>query len=620
MIVVLAILGSLMASLRLVRRRQPQEGWLALLFLASLIVLVFMLTSRSEWIWANVPLLAVAEFPWRLMGMAALCCAWLIGAGISARPTGKWSRIVAAVGMVAIILGSAVYLYPPKPFVLYGSEGTPSLLDQARYERATGTIGTTTLGEYLPLWVEEVPPPRPLTAKVTAGQAPEKLDRSALPPGVQAELMAHTPHLDHYLFASEQPFVARFFTFFYPGWRATVDGKPVAVQVSSPAGLIEIPIPAGERELILQFTATPLRSATQVISLLSLLLAAGMLIAGLAALFRRPSTPDTGDKTPSRLAQRPAPLTQPTSLPLLVVVLVFLLVKVLLVDHYTGWFRRQSPANEIIGLSHPVGANLDDQVVLVGYDLDRGVVRAGRRLHLTLYWQALERLAEDYSIFVHLDVPPHGTTLLAADKNPPGDAQAQIDIPTSHWELDTYVRDEYRFTVPEDLPPVRYTLRVGLYDPISNEGLGEGIALQELQVLPARSLRPSHLPNRQRVRLGDEIELLGHMLEASSPPALTLFWRAQEPVDEDYVVFVHVVDEQGMVQAQQDGPPYGGMYPTTSWWPGQIIADRRAIPPLAHGERLLVGMYDLATMQRLPTYRNDGTRLPDDAIPLSVQP
>jgi len=232
---------------------------------------------------------------------------------------------------------------------------------------------------------------------------------------------------------------------------------------------------------------------------------------------------------------------------------------VLLADPHTSWFRRQSPPGQVLGISHPAGVNLEDQVLFLGYDLDREVVRAGQPVRLTLYWQALRPVEGDYNVFAHLDAPPYGTTLLAADSDPPGDAQAQIDIPTTRWQTDSYVRDEHRFTIPADLPPVVYALCVGLYDPVTGEGLGDAIELQPLRVLPARPLSPRQVPNRVEYWLGDRIELLGYEIEAGPPPTLTLYWQAEEPPEQDYVVFVHILDRGGEKVAQQDGPPMEGL-------------------------------------------------------------
>ena len=84
---------------------------------------------------------------------------------------------------------------------------------------------------------------------------------------------------------------------------------------------------------------------------------------------------------------------------------------------------------------------------------------------------------------------------------------------------------------------------------------------------------------------------------------MNLFWETQQPVAENYVVFVHLVDETGQLRAQNDDLPRVGAYPTDWWQPGQVIEDRHL---LALPEDLNPGVYQLV----VGLYRQgDGTRL-----------
>jgi hypothetical protein len=602
-IVVLAILGIVAA----VARRRTRG--VAILFGVSLLLAVLMMLPVSEWVWRNVPLLAVAEFPWRLMGVAALFAAFLAGAATTLWPRTGLGAAAPTVVVLAILLGSAVYLYPPQPFVTYGSSGTPSLADQVNYELATGTLGSTTLGEYLPLWVESVPRELPLVPYLKSERPGEKLDSLALPQGVEATLIAHGPHMDEYTFSSDQPFTARFFTFYFPGWGASIDGAPVEVGISVPHGLIEVPVQAGEHTVSLTFGDTQLRSAALLISAVS---SACILV--LALVWRRKS------RTPQVQRREAESFPESHVVVLCAALMALFVVKVVFVDPRTDWFRLESPAGSVQGVSRSLKVSVDDSVLLLGYDLDSHVLRPGQRGRLTLFWQALQPIAKDYAVFVHLDAFPNGTTALAADNNPPGDVQAQIDIPTTHWELGSYIRDEHRFTIPEDLPPAYYGLKTGLYDAETGKGLGQAISLEGIHVLPRHTRHAWLLPNRLRYRLGESIELLGYELERGPAQALTLFWRTDRPLEKDYTVFVHILGQDGKLLEQRDGPPAEGRYPTSRWLPGRIIVDRREMPQRAQEDNILVGMYDLVTLERLPAFGKDDERLANDAIPLSVQP
>jgi len=87
------------------------------------------------------------------------------------------------------------------------------------------------------------------------------------------------------------------------------------------------------------------------------------------------------------------------------------------------------------------------------------------------------------------------------------------------------------------------------------------------------------------------------------PLRVILLWRTPVPIADSFAVFVHVVEAGGTLVAQHDGIPGGGLFPMTSWGPGEAVADRFAIPlpaDLPPGEVVVwVGLYHPANGLRL---------------------
>ncbi len=85
---------------------------------------------------------------------------------------------------------------------------------------------------------------------------------------------------------------------------------------------------------------------------------------------------------------------------------------------------------------------------------------------------------------------------------------------------------------------------------------------------------------------------------------LRLRWRATAAPGASYKVFAHVIDAEENIWGQKDSEPLGGMAPTGSWRPGQVVEDRYGLlllPGTPPGQyRIELGMYDRATGQRLP--------------------
>ncbi|MCY4526204.1 MAG: glycosyltransferase family 39 protein [Anaerolineaceae bacterium] len=114
-----------------------------------------------------------------------------------------------------------------------------------------------------------------------------------------------------------------------------------------------------------------------------------------------------------------------------------------------------------------------------------------------------------------------------------------------------------------------------------------------------------------QARFGDHIVLLRHARNAQqlAPGAVLqvqLDWRTDAALDMRYKVFLQLLDAGGVLVAQHDGEPGGGLAPTSAWVPGETVADRRALV-LPEGLEvgrysLIVGLYtEIDAAQRLPT-------------------
>jgi hypothetical protein len=140
------------------------------------------------------------------------------------------------------------------------------------------------------------------------------------------------------------------------------------------------------------------------------------------------------------------------------------------------------------------------------------------------------------------------------------------------------------------------------------------------------------IPQKMGAQLGESIRLAGYRLaEERLVPGdallLTLYWRADSPIEGYYTVFVHLQGADGDLVAQQDNPPVRGTQPTNEWETHVLIEDPYEVPvavDILPGEYLLsAGMYDPTTGERLKVADASGAGLPDNRIVLAkvqVQP
>jgi len=132
--------------------------------------------------------------------------------------------------------------------------------------------------------------------------------------------------------------------------------------------------------------------------------------------------------------------------------------------------------------------------------------------------------------------------------------------------------------------------------------------------LPPPALSPAQIagiPHRVDADFGGEMKLLGYDLRtASVRPGeavhLTLYWQSLIAMDRNWSVFLHIVDNEGIIVAQRDRYPGQGLMATTLIHPGQTFADDYVVPIPASAYtpvqmQIRVGLYDLRDGTRLPT-------------------
>jgi hypothetical protein len=275
-------------------------------FQAMILVVAFLMTPISEWVWQTIPISSFAQFPWRLgllttTGLAVVAGAVAAtgqrvneatgqrdGAATGANPLPHPFSLfdLSLVVLTAlVILGSYPYLRAevrdPKP-----NEGPVSLAALFRYQQSSDDMtGSTAWTRRIPGWsvlAEQV---------VQEGSIDTKVNYTAIPPG--EVLGVHSVEMDTvhelvWVYAADDQQSVTFFIPYYPGWTAYVYedlGEPVddlkarvgslvarpPIRTTHSEGWMEISVPQGEHFLEVRFEDTPVRVVGKWISLVTLL-------------------------------------------------------------------------------------------------------------------------------------------------------------------------------------------------------------------------------------------------------------------------------------------------------------------------------------------------------------
>jgi hypothetical protein len=258
-------------------------------------------------------------------------------------------------------------------------------------------------------------------------------------------------------------------------------------------------------------------------------------------------------------------------------------------------------------------------VTVVGYGLPQHEVAPGETIPLTLYLTA--RQTPPDIIFPY-------TTL----------GEVRFEYTTdSHllspwWKPGEIIAERFDMRAPLNMQAGVYSLQLGLRNlsqggELRFEGGTPTLSLGEVRVSGASQPLPTGL----MADIGHQIGLVRAsarvgwraskavwneplVVRPGDAIRVRLTWRALAPPDDNWKVFVHLIDAANQPVAQQDNPPLGGAFPTYLWFPkwvaGQQVIDpyRLVVPPgTPPGEYALeVGMYSFTGLQRAPFFDAEG--------------
>lgn len=605
--------GGVLAILyRAVRdRRSGREGFILL----GLALSVGMITPLSGPVWQHVPLLPLAQFPWRFLGLASFFGAAAVGALADvirpAIPSRRIAAGLAVLGIAGLAVTSLARL--PLDFIaITDADVTAQRLGW--YEAFTGDIGTTIRAEYLPAAAS----PRPCTSDLLLGRPPRArfLNGSG-----SAERLSTSARTQHWQVNAEAESLVAFPLHFWPGWRARVDGQPVSTGAVDGSGWVQVPVPEGSHSITLHLGPTPLRRAADLATLAAVLLVIGLwrpvpprlnwlewgLVGGgvltvvvasmvLHSLPARPiDSPLTADfdrapyfhhsgatlrladgstvsvsDAPAVLAPPPpleaqgAPLaTDPAHSP-------------------PGLYfpRLLTGSAALSGSGDPRGpVYLAPQVVMpadstppldaLPLDVNFGIARllaAGSEtqpgeLDVRLWWQAVREASQNYMVALRV-------------RDAGGQDWAALDVqaggaglyPTGLWQPGEIIPDGYRLAMPPGVPPGDMTLTVALYDRRTFEAVGEtridGLRYDYLTPRPCGPLPDIQIDKALGI---DGLDLPGSV-EGAAPLAVNVEWAVLSQPRHEYHLRWQFAAEDGTGWEEQTPLAIGS--DPAGWQPG----------------------------------------------------
>ncbi len=121
------------------------------------------------------------------------------------------------------------------------------------------------------------------------------------------------------------------------------------------------------------------------------------------------------------------------------------------------WVYKAGPLIEEDKIPYLVDAQLGENFRLLGYDFAPAEAQPGETVHLTLYWETIQKTEENYTVFAHL---LNENEILIGQK----DSIPENGLyPTHLWDTGERVQDEYDLVISPDAAQGSYHFAIGMY-------------------------------------------------------------------------------------------------------------------------------------------------------------
>lgn len=213
----------------------------------------FMTHLKSIDIWLAVDRLKYLQFPWRFLTLVIFSLSFVVGS-IFVYIKGKLSLALGTFLIIAVILFNWTYFLPE-----YGKLG--KLTDEEKFTGAAWDLQQTAgIYDYLPLNAKRAPnSPKKDTFEFIRGS------------GKVTKVEDGTYWSKGNIFVSEDNSEIRINIFDFPGWKVFVDGKEISHYISDNEewGRMYITLNSGEHFVYVQFHNTPVRTISNIVTLLA---------------------------------------------------------------------------------------------------------------------------------------------------------------------------------------------------------------------------------------------------------------------------------------------------------------------------------------------------------------
>lgn len=222
--------------------QKSEKKSLFIFFLLVSVLSIFLSLQISKSVWEMLPS-SLVQFPFRVLSYLIFSVAFLAAYSIY---NFKKQKLVVGILILFLLLPS---------YYEYGLPKDKFIKDDSFY--STNEATTTVQDEYMPKWVKNKP----------IGHFEKKVE--ILKINGEIKNLSYDNKKIEFDFTSQGTSTIRINSIYYPGWKASVNGRQSPISYDNPDGVMELEVAPGNAKIKLIFGETPIRIVSDLVSVVS---------------------------------------------------------------------------------------------------------------------------------------------------------------------------------------------------------------------------------------------------------------------------------------------------------------------------------------------------------------
>lgn len=220
----------------------------------GVLVSIFMIHPRSEFVWKAIESLKFIQFPWRFLMLTIFFISFLSGGIFFFLQNQKIKKIMWIVLVTLVVILNFSHFRPEK----FIQTSDKELLTGENWDKQI----KRSIFDYLPIYAKA--PPAELATK----------RYEILSGDIKVINYKEGTNWISFNTYSKTNSTIRLSQYYFPDWKILIDEKETSIEYNNSLGLMTINIPKGDHKIEARFYDTPIRSISNIISLITVLLMA----------------------------------------------------------------------------------------------------------------------------------------------------------------------------------------------------------------------------------------------------------------------------------------------------------------------------------------------------------